>query len=158
MKSFSTFARSLCFVAALASSSLSVFASGGTGGGGTGGGGGGGGGTVTPPPVVGPAFSSFKSTGGYRPGGGNIGAVWTSYSVNSVGVASGCRVQLTITDQTGQVIWNYLYYPFSITIDDDYVALESVYLVEADLLDASGNVVDSRSTLVTTPKSKAGVL
>jgi len=81
--------------------------------------------------------------------------VWTSFAVNAEGVSVGCRVHLTITDETGAVIWNAFYYPQNLTVDDDSVPLSSVYLVEVDLVNADGNTVDSRSALVATPKPKA---
>lgn len=141
------------FVLVFALLPTTSFASGGSGGGG---GGSGGGGSTTP--TTGPAFTAFKVTAGYRPGGGNIGAVWTALSVNSVANSSGCRIHLTITDETGTVIWNSFYYALDQTIDDDNVALNSVYLVEADLIDSNGNVVESRSAVATSPKPKNGII
>jgi hypothetical protein len=50
--------------------------------------------------------------------------------VNSAANLTGSRIHLTMTDETGTVIWNAFYYAVSQKIDDDNAPLRSVYLVK----------------------------
>lgn len=131
----------------------------------SGGGGGGGGSTTT---AAAPQISSFSASAGYRPGGFDIGAVWVNYSVkNGWGVPAG--VTATLSEQnlsTGNVEWGYSDYRLPLdpngsyssgTLDNDNTPLATSYLVTLTIKDAAtGQVLDTRSSTVTTGKLRAG--
>ena len=101
-------------------------------------------------------ITAFKVIAGYPPRGNGlwVAAIWTNFSVqaNPAVYTPYVRLRLTnvATGQSGSAL-----YPFSSqTIDADAVLLNSTYLVELEVLDNSGNVVDSRSATVTTPPAK----
>ncbi|MEY2559456.1 MAG: hypothetical protein QOE34_2881 [Verrucomicrobiota bacterium] len=113
---------------------------------------GGGGGTT----VTSGYITAFKVIAGYPPRGNGVwvAAIWTNFSVKANPAVYTPYVRLRLTNvATGQS--GSMLYPFaSQTIDADAVLLDSTYLVELEVLDNSGNVVDSRNATVTTPPAK----
>ncbi len=122
--------------------------------GGTSGGSGGGGSTATCAPTA-----SVKATAGYRPGGGNIGALWTSYTVGSC-PGLDLAYDLTQTDtSTGQPIlgWSGIAFAgvYSSSFDNDWVALNTTFRVDVVVRSRStGEIVASATSYATTPKGK----
>jgi hypothetical protein len=144
-------AAALVMAIAFAITSQPSLASGGNPAGG-GGGGGGGGGT----PAATSYITAFKVIAGYPPRGNGIyvAAIWTNFSVKTNPYVYTPYVRLRLTNiATGQS-GSSLYVFGSQTIDADAVLLDSSYLVELEVLDNSGNVVDSRSATVITPPAK----
>ena len=127
-------------------------ASGGSGGGGSGGGSGGGGGGGGVPGVVNPAITAFKVTSGYGPYGGRDGDLQATYTVNmgTSGLAPLVRVQIKDL-ATGMLWWNTTTSTLQGTAGYRYLPLNKSFLVSVELLDASGNVLDSRSQTASTP-------
>ena len=151
-------------VGALMLSGGSAFASGGinsggvNSGGGTGGGGtsGGGGGTTTTtaPTTCAPITSFSNSTGYYSV----WAAIWTSFSISdSCGVPVNWSMTYT-NGNTGAVDFarsSSTQYMTSGTIDEDWAAFSTPYTVALTVYDNSGNVLDSRSAIVTTKAPKS---
>jgi hypothetical protein len=128
--------------------------SGGGSGGGSGSGGGGGGTTLSSGTCA--TITSFSNSTGYY---SIWAAIWTSFSyTNSCGYAVTMRMSY-LNGNTGVV-------DFAVssstmlngTIDEDWAAFSTPYTVTMTLTDSAGNLLDSRSALVTTkvPKSTTG--
>ena len=146
-------------------------ASGGTGGGGTGGGGGGGGGGTSTAPtlVAGPCakVTSFSPTAGYRPGGGSIGAVWLSYTVQSCNTDfASVDVNVTETPADGGPVWAWTTSPYLApngsfgvsNVDNDWAEVNMQYNLVLTVTDPStGSVLATASKLISTPKGKTGI-
>jgi hypothetical protein len=114
--------------------------------------GGGGGGTSVATSFI----TAFKVIAGYPPRGNGIwvAAIWTNFSVKANPAVYTPYVRLRLTNVATGQSGSALYAFSSQTIDADAVLLDSTYLVELEVLDNSGNVVDSRSATVTTPPAK----
>jgi hypothetical protein len=127
---------------------------GGGGGGGTGGGGTGGGGSTTPAPAPTSCatITSFSNSTGYY---SVWAAIWTPFSFTS---SCGFAVTFTmnyLNGNTGLVDFSRSSaFMTSGTIDEDWAAFSTPYTVTLTLTDPSGNVLDSRSALVTTKAGK----
>lgn len=120
---------------------------------GGGGGGGGGGGSVTPPPTGPCATVTVKNTTGYYK---IWAAIWSQYSLaNNCGV--GVNVRFTYFNTlTNQVDFTAGAFAGSGTIDEDWAAFSTPYVVTVEITDVYGNLVSSQSETVTTPKPKGG--
>jgi hypothetical protein len=131
----------------------SVNSGGVNGGGATGGGGSGGGGTTTTPPTACASITSFSNSDGYYK---IWAAIWTKFSfVNNCG--SGVTVTFTYTNGlTGNVDYTATAWSTSGTIDEDWAAFSTPYTVQMIMRDLQGNVLDSRSAVVTTKAGKSG--
>ncbi len=129
----------------------------GTNAGGTGGGGGGGTTTGTCVPSA-----TVKATAGYRPGGGNIGALWTDYTVSGcvgMNLAYDLVQTNTATNTVALAFMNVRMSSgvYSTSFDNDSVPLATTYRVDLVIHDVdSGAVVASALSSATTPKSKNG--
>ena len=124
----------------------------------TGGGTGGGGGSTTPAPTSTSCaqITSYSNSNGYY---SVWAAIWTSFSyTNSCGYA----VTMTMTYLNGNTGLVDFQRSSSVmlngTIDEDWAAFSTPYTVTMTLSDPSGNILDSRSAIVTTkaPKSLTG--
>lgn len=128
---------------------------GGGAGGGGGGGGGGGSGTTTPTQPVSTScakITSFSNSTGYY---SIWAAIWTPFSYTS-----SCNFAVTGTMSyfngiTGVVDFSrdISFFP-SGTIDEDWAAFSVPYTVTMTLSDPQGNVLDSRSAVITTKAGK----
>lgn len=118
-----------------------------------GGAGGGGGGSVTPPATGPCATVAVKNTTGYYK---IWAAIWSQYSLtNTCGV--GVNVRFTYFNTlTNQVDFTAGAYAGSGTIDEDWAAFSTPYVVTVEITDVYGNLVSSQSETVTTPKPKGG--
>jgi hypothetical protein len=117
-------------------------------------GGGGGGGSVAP--VAAGYITSFKVTTGYPPRGNGIyvAAVWTNFSVKANPAVPTPYVRIRYTDWLTGAAASYLFAFASNTIDADALPFNTKYMVELEVLDASGNVVDVNAAVITTPGPK----
>jgi hypothetical protein len=117
----------------------------------TGGGTGGGGSTTPSGPCA--TITSFSNSDGYY----RIwAAIWTKFSfVNNCG--AGVTVSFTYTNGlTGNVDYTATAWASSGTIDEDWAAFSTPYTVQMVIRDLLGNVLDSRSAVVTTKAGKSG--
>jgi hypothetical protein len=121
-----------------------------------GGSGGGGGGGTAPTSTSCAAITSYSNSIGYY---SVWAAIWTSFSyTNSCGYA----VTMTMTYLNGNTGLVDFQRSSSVmlngTIDEDWAAFSTPYTVTMTLTDAAGNLLDSRSAVVTTkaPKSLTG--
>jgi hypothetical protein len=144
---------------ALASGGADSGGSGGGGGTSSGGGGGGGGGGSTTSLCT--PVSGYSATTGYLPYGAGAGAIWVDYTMKSCSGGGLYTVTLTETDVSGV---NPTYQIVSVDQtsgkgiafgwDNEPLPNDTTYQVQFTVTDASGNVVDSRSDLLTTPKAR----
>jgi hypothetical protein len=121
---------------------------------------------VTAPLVVGPCakITSFSPTAGYRPGGGNIGAVWLSYSVqNCSSDYASLSVNVTETPADGGPVWAWTSAPYVApngtysvsSVDNDWAEINMQYNVVMTVTDpGTGQVLATASKLISTPKGK----
>lgn len=126
------------------------------GAGGTGGGGNAGGGGATTPPATAPSscakITSFSNSTGYY---SVWAAIWTPFSYTTT-----CRYGVTfsmtyLNGNTGLVDFSRSSaYTSSGTIDEDWAAFSTPYTVTMTLTDPWGNVLDSRSAVITTKAGK----
>lgn len=118
-----------------------------------GGGGGGGGGVSAPASGSCASITSFSNSDGYY----RIwAAIWTKYSfANNCG--GPVTVSFTYTNGlTGNVDFSASAYVNNGTIDEDWADFSTPYTVTMKITDAFGNVLDSRSAVVTTKVGKSG--
>jgi hypothetical protein len=129
----------------------------GTGGGGTGGGGtgGGGGGNTAPTPPASTScatITTFSSSTGYY---SVWAAIWTPFSYTS---ACSFPVTFTMTYLNGNTGLVDFSRSSSVqtngTIDEDWAAFSTPYTVTMTLTDPLGDVLDSRSAVITTKVGK----
>jgi hypothetical protein len=131
-------------------------------GSGGGGGGGGGGGTTTPPANCAAQISSFNNTAGYGPYGPNVADIKTRFSVkNCTASAVNWKARLTYHGP----FWGGTVFDFPLTcnmaiaanstttcqVTERYLMILQTYQVTLDVLDASGNLLDTAAASVATP-------
>jgi len=131
---------------------------GGSGGGGGGGGGGGSGGTTAP--ATKPTITSLVLKTGYGPYGGSDGDLEATWKVDmgTSGLSPLVRVRMSgTTFNTAGIAmqtidyWNSVVTTTSGSTRDPYLPLHMSATVTIDILDAAGNVLDSKSATDSTP-------
>jgi hypothetical protein len=143
----------------------SAVASGGADSGGSGGNSGGvsaggakagGGSTAACDPVI-----NWASSAGYIPYGAGAAAVWVNYTVKGCGGGSSYVISVSMDDVAGVAPSYSRSFGLQATgkssayvIDNEPVANDTTYQLTWTVSDLSGNVVDSRSSLETTPKAR----
>jgi hypothetical protein len=122
--------------------------------------------------VTGPCASitSFTPTAGYRPLGGNMGAVWLSYTLLDCSSTDTTqyRVDVVETPVTTLTGWTWAISLYAnllpgttqkiASVDNDWALINTQYTVTMTVSDwTTGAVLASASKVVTTPKGKGGV-